>query len=73
MMSNNNPIWKYCTQINENINNIVCTFCGHKLQSGRITRFKFHLIGSDIKNTKICQRVPPQVKKETFYWIVRKD
>ena len=34
------------------------------MQSGGITRFKFHLSGKEVyKNVKVCPNVPPEVKK----------
>ena len=61
----NDPAWAYCQPIPNNKNGTICTFCGHIMQSGGITRFKFHLSGKEVyKNVKVCSNVPPEVKKQ---------
>ena len=49
----NDPAWEYCQPIPNNKNGTICTFCGHIMQSGGITRFKFHLSGKrDVQKCK---------------------
>ena len=64
-MSGRDPVWKYCSPVEVNRNEIIYHFCGLLMKSGGITRFKFHLTHNDPhNNTKKCLRVPPEVKEE---------
>ena len=59
------PAWKYCTNVDVNINCIVCNYYGLVIKNDGITRFKFHLLHSDPhSNTKKCPNVPLEVKQE---------
>ena len=61
----NDLAWEYCRPIPNNKNGTICLFCSHIMQSGGITRFKFHLSCREVyKNVKVCPNVPPGVKKQ---------
>ena len=59
------PIWKYCTPIEGNINDTICNYCVIVIKSDGITWFKFHLLHTNPhSNSKKCPNVPPGMKKE---------
>ena len=71
---NRDPAWKYCFPLEGNKNGTRCKFCNLVLQGGGITPFKFHLIDTDPrKNSKKCEKVPPEVRTEIIDWIQKKD
>ncbi len=70
---NRDPAWKYCLPLEGNKNGTRCKFCNLVLQGGGITRFKFHLTDADPrKNSKKCEKVPPEVRAEITDWIKKK-
>ena len=72
--SKNDPAWQYCTRIEGNKNGTICTFCGDIMQSGGITRFKYHLTGIEShKNVRTCPNVPPEVKNAITQWLKNKE
>ena len=59
------PALKYCIHV-EGIEIVqYAIYCDLVINSGGITRFKFHLSHSDLySNTKKCSNVPSEVKQE---------
>ncbi|XP_070039605.1 uncharacterized protein [Nicotiana tomentosiformis] len=64
------PTWRYGDRVNEKNTNVVCKFC-NKITTGRIYRFKFHLIGGD-RNVTSCPKCPPEVRDEIKNFVEKK-
>ena len=68
------PVWKYCTPIEENRNGAKCNYCGMVIKSGGITGFKFHLSHIDPhSSSKKCHNAPSEVKKEMRQLLVQRN
>ncbi|XP_060673906.1 uncharacterized protein LOC132804042 [Ziziphus jujuba] len=68
------PAWSHCIPIEGNKYGIICKYCNHKMQSDGMTRLKYHLAHSDPKsNVKKCPNVPPEVKKEIYHYLRKKE
>ncbi|XP_062015024.1 uncharacterized protein LOC133731650 [Rosa rugosa] len=71
--SKKDPTWNYAFPYQGQTKGTVCKFCNTVIKSGGITRFKFHLTGLDpAKNTRVCDKVPPEVQKLVKEWMRRK-
>uniref|UniRef100_A0A1S4BPG6 BED-type domain-containing protein n=1 Tax=Nicotiana tabacum TaxID=4097 RepID=A0A1S4BPG6_TOBAC len=64
------PAWRYGERVNEKNTTVVCKFC-NKITTGRIYRFKYHLIGGD-RNVTSCPKCPPEVREEIKNFVEKK-
>ena len=64
-MTSKDPARKYCTDVEGKKGALQCSFCGTIFLGGGITRFKYHLSGTDPeRNVKTCASAPPEVRDE---------